>query len=106
MTTPELVQHYFDLAPSSDREAYLAQFAPDAVVEDEGKERHGLDEIRAWRSEVPPSVAYAVAEIRPGGGGHVALVDISGDFPGSPVRLTFHFTFAEDGRITYLSIRP
>jgi len=101
----ELVQRYFELAPQSDGEPYFAQFAPDAVVEDEGKERHGVDEIRAWRTEVP-TVSYTVEEIRAGGAGPDASVDIAGDFPGSPVRLTFHFEFTDDGHIAFLSIRP
>jgi hypothetical protein len=101
----ELVQRYFELAPQPDREAYFAQFTADAVVEDEGKERHGTDEIRAWRTEVP-MVTYAIAEIRSAGAGHDAFVDIAGDFPGSPVRLAFHFDFTDDGHIAFLSIRP
>ncbi len=40
------------------------------------------------------------------GTGHDAAVDIAGDFPGSPVTLTFHFQFAASGRITTLTIRP
>lgn len=101
----ELVQRYFDLAPRSDSGAYFGQFADDAIVEDEGKERHGLAEIRAWRTEVP-LVAYDVKEVRSTDAGHVAHVGISGDFPGSPVRLTFHFEFTDDGHIAFLAIRP
>jgi hypothetical protein len=32
----ELIDRYFDLAPRPDADAYFAQFADDAVVEDEG----------------------------------------------------------------------
>jgi hypothetical protein len=101
----ELIQQYFELAPRSDSDAYFAQFAADAVVEDEGKLRHGVEEIRAWRSEVP-MVSYAVQEIRPTQEGQVAVVDIAGDFPGSPVQLTFGFVFTDDGHIAALTIRP
>ena len=38
--------------------------------------------------------------------GYDAAVDISGDFPGSPVRLMFHFEFTADGHIALLTIRP
>jgi hypothetical protein len=100
----ELIHRYFELAPGADREAYFAQFAEDALVEDEGRERKGVAAIREWRGEVPP-VTYAVRGIDPNGAGHDAYVDIAGDFPGSPVRLTFHFEFT-DRRISLLTIRP
>jgi hypothetical protein len=74
-------------------------------VEDEGEQRHGIAAIRAWRGKVP-LVAYTVHDVRRSGAGHNAHVDIAGDFPGSPTRLTFHFQFAADGRITQLTIRP
>lgn len=99
-----LVHRYFDLAPSPDVDAYFGQFAEDAVVEDEGRERHGLDEIRTWRREVTP-VSYDVREVRSAPAGVDARVEVSGDFPGSPVGLSFHFEFAADGLITALTIR-
>jgi hypothetical protein len=54
---------------------------------------------------VPP-VKYSVQEIAPNGVGYDAYADISGDFPGSPVRLRFHFEFTPDGHIALLTIRP
>jgi hypothetical protein len=111
MTVTELVHRYFDLAPQSDREAYFAQFAPDAVVEDEGRTRTGIDEIRAWRTEVP-LVTYTVQDIKRTDEGQNKSTDegqdarvlIAGDFPGSPVALVFHFEFAGP-LIKTLSIR-
>ena len=101
----ELIDRYFDLAPRPDTDAYFAQFADDAVVEDEGRAHHGIAAIRAWRAKVP-RVAYRVHDVKVSGTGHDAAVDIAGDFPGSPVTLTFHFQFAASGRITTLTIRP
>jgi hypothetical protein len=95
---------YFELATDPDTEAYFAQFIADAVVEDEGKERHGIAEIRAWRTEIP-RVRYDVRQVERGADGTTARAEISGDFPGSPVTLTFHFTYAGDGRISVLRIR-
>jgi hypothetical protein len=39
--TRELIDRYFDLPPRPDAGAYFAQFADDAVVEDEGQARVG-----------------------------------------------------------------
>ena len=101
----ELIDRYFDLAPRADANAYFAQFAEDAVVEDEGQAHRGIAAIRAWRGKVP-RVAYTLRDVKATTTGHDAAVDIAGDFPGSPVSLRFHFQFAADGRIAALTIRP
>ena len=43
----ELIDRYFDLAPRPDADAYFAQFAADALVEDEGQAHRGIAAIRA-----------------------------------------------------------
>jgi ketosteroid isomerase-like protein len=103
--TTTLIHRYFRLAPQADVDAYFAQFAEDAIVEDEGVQRKGIDAIRAWRTQVP-RVAYTALDIFTTDTGDDAHVDIAGDFPGSPVRLTFHFEFTPDGHIAALHIRP
>jgi hypothetical protein len=95
---------YFELATQPDTDAYFAQFTDDATVEDEGQERHGIAEIRAWRTEVP-RVRYDVKSIERDDRIADASVEISGDFPGSPATLAFHFEYAEDGQIKVLRIR-
>jgi hypothetical protein len=102
--TTELINRYFELALSPDREAYFAQFMADAVAEDEGHLYEGIDAIRAWRGTVP-SVTYTVLSVEDAESEQVARADIAGDFPGSPVTLAFHFVFADDGRIRSLAIR-
>jgi hypothetical protein len=104
MQTQSVINRYFELAPLSDTDAYFAQFDADATVEDEGHEHHGVDAIRAWRSEVP-TVTYEVRHIRSDDGTPVARALIAGDFPGSPVELDFHFTFTDGGLIKTLRIR-
>lgn len=103
-TTHDLVGRYFVLAADPDLEAYHAQFADDAVVEDEGHLHPGIDAIRAWRTSVP-SVTYDVSDVEPTPDGERAVVVVSGDFPGSPVTLAFVFTYAGE-RIRTLTIRP
>jgi hypothetical protein len=53
--TTTLIGRYFSLAPQADVDAYFAQFAEDAIVEDEGVQQVGIDAIRAWRTQVPES---------------------------------------------------
>ena len=95
---------YFELAKATDTRPYFAQFADDATLEDEGHEHHGIAQIRAWRTSVP-NARYDVRSVVHDGNATVARVDISGDFPGSPVELLFSFEYADDGRIAVLRIR-
>jgi hypothetical protein len=100
----DLIDRYFTLAvgPRSD---YLAQFTADAVVEDEGRTHRGIEAVRAWRGEVP-QVRYDVEDVSADGAEYTARTMVSGDFPGSPVPLTFRFRFTADGHIERLTIRP
>lgn len=99
-----LIERYFESATDPDLDAYLAQFAEDARCEDEGHLYQGTDEIRSWRTGVPP-VTYDVRRIEPTERGRRAVAEISGDFPGSPVTLAFGFVLAAD-KIQELTIRP
>lgn len=103
--TETLVRTYFEVAGRPDPEPYVALFAPDAVVEDEACTRRGTDEIRAWRSGVP-IVRHEVRSIDSTGDRASVRTTISGDFPGSPVDLTFAFTFDEAGLVETLTVRP
>ena len=105
-TVPAIVRLYFELAPSQDTEAYFALFAPDALVEDEGVEHHGMAAIRAWRTEVP-LVSYEITDVEPTPAGATVTATITGDFPGSPFAgLKFHFEHIEGDAIHRLRIRP
>ncbi|KQW45100.1 hypothetical protein ASC77_20185 [Nocardioides sp. Root1257] len=107
MATPtERIERYFVLAAQPDVEAYVAQFAPEVVVEDDGRTHVGVDAVRAWRRSVP-GVRYDVRQVADTDAGtHVATVEISGDFPGSPVLLGFVFGFDDEERISRLVIAP
>jgi ketosteroid isomerase-like protein len=105
-SAPEIIRRYFALASQSDTEAYLALFADDAVVEDEGRTHVGLDAIRAWRAEVP-LVTYDITDVEQTSAGTVATATISGDSPGSPFAgLRFRFEDYDDRHIRRLCIAP
>lgn len=104
-TAPPVIQRYFELAPVPDTEAYLALFAADALVEDEGVEYRGIDAIRAWRAGVP-LVEYAITDVEPAGACLVVTCAISGDFQGSPVAgMKFRFERFDEDRVEVLRIR-
>lgn len=104
-TAPRIIQRYFELASARDDEAYLALFAADAYVEDEGKEYKGIEAIRAWRGGVP-LVEHTITEVEPTANGMVVTCTIAGDFPGSPVAgLRFHFEDFDENHVKVLRIR-
>ena len=100
----DVVRRYFEVAPLHNTDGYLALFAADAIAVDEGHVHHGIEEIRDWRTVVP-SVSYDVLDITSVGDDLQAVVDISGDFPGSPVTLRFLFQISAAGLITRLAVR-
>ncbi|MFB9312418.1 nuclear transport factor 2 family protein [Nocardioides plantarum] len=105
-TTPaDLVQTYFAAAVDPDRESYVALFAPQAVVEDDGRSFAGRDAVRAWRADVP-EVSYTPGEVVADGAGWSVRTTVSGDFPGSPVDLAFWFRFDDADLVEELRIRP
>jgi hypothetical protein len=105
-TVPQIIQRYFRLASSQDSEAYIALFAPDALVEDEGREYVGIDAVRAWRSGVPV-VEHTITDVEPAGDGLVVTCTITGDFPGSPLAgVRFHFEEFDENHVKVLRIRP
>jgi hypothetical protein len=68
----ELIDRYFDLAPQPDADAYFAQFADDAIVEDEDQTYRGIAAIRAWRAKVL-RVAYTASQRRKASAAEYAL---------------------------------
>jgi hypothetical protein len=108
MTTTELagpVSNYIAAANAHDIDAMMAVFDEEAVVRDEGKDRHGIAAIRQWAVEVsnkyhPAVEALDVAQTE---GKTILTGRVSGDFPGSPIDLRHAFTLA-GGKIECLEI--
>ena len=102
---PPVVARFFELAPLPDSDDFFALFGDDVVLEDEGKEYRGITGVREWRRSVP-LVTYDVTGSQGTDEAFIAIVTISGDFPGSPVEgLEFRFESIDDGRIHALRIR-
>ncbi|GAB4056018.1 nuclear transport factor 2 family protein [Catellatospora paridis] len=105
---PDAVSRYLDAERQRDIDAMVGCFAPDATVTDEGRTRRGRAEIRQWREELAGTLSYTITVL--GRRDHApelssVPVRVAGDFPGSPVRLTFRFTTQQD-LITELHIAP
>jgi hypothetical protein len=106
MRLPLPIQTYFDANARLDGAAMLSPFAPDAVVRDERRSHQGTDAIRTWIAEssiAVPAIAAPEA-IRSEGDIHHVTAQVAGNFPGSPVTLTFDFRL-QDGRVAELEIK-
>ncbi|MFG2732870.1 nuclear transport factor 2 family protein [Streptomyces canus] len=96
---------YFAAAIAPDPERYFALFDGGIVVHDDGRSHEGLTAVRRWRTEVPP-MRYELRDVTGTSTACQAVAEISGDFPGSPVTLSFTFRRNAQGKITVLDIRP
>ena len=108
MTTelsPTLVE-YFAATNAHDVAAMIALFAKESVVEDEGRQRHGLVAIRDWMKETIEKYDFKVDPIESTRrlGKTAVLASVSGRFPGSPINLRYEFT-VDGGKIARLEIR-
>ena len=103
---PTVVQRYFELDPR-EAERFVALFAEDAVVVDEGETRRGGG-IRAWRNGPATKYTYTTqvvsAEVL-GGGRYLIAGRLDGDFPGGTAELRWEFTVTSE-LISRLVIAP
>lgn len=93
VSIPSVAVEYFAAANAFDVDRTVALFADDASVTDEGQEIRGREAIREWVNHVMKAyAATATPESSDVLDGTVAVrALVSGDFPGSPVRLTYRF---------------
>jgi hypothetical protein len=99
MNTMELagpVASYVAAANAQDIEAMVATFNENAVVRDEGKERHGIAAVRQWAVEVSNKYHPTVEPLDVAQTEDRTILSgrVSGDFPGSPIDLRYVFTLA------------
>jgi hypothetical protein len=95
---PKSISIYFAATSDPARERFDDCFAFDAIVYDEGKNHHGIEEIKAWHIEAsgPDPAVARVLSMREEGGKIVVPAEISGAFKGSPIILDFAFTLKHD----------
>ncbi|MCB0896577.1 MAG: nuclear transport factor 2 family protein [Nocardioidaceae bacterium] len=105
-TTPDVIARYYTAAAAGDIDTLLDCFAADAHVLDEGRDYHGVAEIRRWRESVASRFTYTTEITKAeetGDGGYVVSTHLEGDFPGGVVDLDQRFTLV-DGLIVDLAI--
>jgi hypothetical protein len=95
---PRIVQSYIDASNAHDVKSILSCFAEDGVVRDENATHRGKIDIGRWITTTIEKYKFQFeplsAEERENK--TIVAVQISGTFPGSPVTLDYHFTFANE----------
>jgi ketosteroid isomerase-like protein len=95
---PRPIVDYLVAERSKDAAAQSKCFTDDAVVNDEGRDYHGRDEIRAWKEEARAKYQYDLEPLDASINGDIVTVvaRLKGNFPGSPVDVDHTFTLEND----------
>jgi hypothetical protein len=103
---PTSLDHYFAAQNDHDAERMAICFAPDATVRDEGRNIIGRDAIRDWKLETIAKYGVGIQPIDATAEGPsvTVIAKVTGNFPGSPVELTYDFKLDEAGLIHRLEI--
>ena len=99
LNAPKPITDYYEAKNRHDIDAMLAPFAVEAAVKDEGKTYVGHAAIRGWMEETTRKYSVTVEPETiddEDGERQVVRALVSGNFPGSPARLTYRFILRSD----------
>ena len=90
---PKVLRGYFAAANARDPDRVAACFTEGASVRDERKDMRGRNAIRAWAEETGRKYRFnaEVRSIEETGDRTVVIAHLIGDFPGSPIDLSYRF---------------
>ena len=95
---PTPIAIYIDAENRGDTEALAQCFAEDAVVRDEGQTIEGLAAIKQWKAETRRKYHHTIEPLASTQKDDKIIVTnrLTGNFPGSPIKLEFVFTLDGD----------
>jgi hypothetical protein len=104
---PPAIARFIDASNARNLEAAIDCFAGDAAVEDEGRTHRGIAEVRAWKQATEERFRYTIEPtgVEERAGRFLVRGILAGNFPGSPVELTYDFRLVDD-TIESLRIHP
>lgn len=103
MNLPKVVADLVQAQVNFDSIAYANCFAEAAVVFDEGKTHNGRKEIENWIEKANKEYQSTMKPLAYSETDQTLKAEIAGNFPGSPLVLTYHYEF-KDGLIQSLKI--
>jgi hypothetical protein len=104
---PPTIARFIEASNARDLEAAAGCFGEEAVVEDEGRTHRGIAEVRAWKEATEERFRYTIEPtgVEERDGRSLVRGILAGNFPGSPVELTYDFRLVDDA-IESLRIHP
>lgn len=103
MNLPTVVADLVKAQIDFDAVAYTNCFSEAAVVFDEGKTHKGKAEIKSWIEKANEQYKATIRPVEYSATEEVLKAETSGNFPGSPIVLAYHFQL-KDGLIQSLNI--
>lgn len=105
VTLTPLLESFVTALNAQDSSAFVAQFTPDAVVQDEGREHRGSNAIKSWIEEAWEKYRpiLEVTSVTENGTETILTGLVSGTFDGSPLELHYHIDVT-NGKIAALRI--
>lgn len=103
MNLPKAIKDLEQAQNNFDSLAYANCFSETAVVLDEGKIHKGKTEIREWIEKANTEYQTVMKPLEYYEADEILKAEVSGNFPGSPVVLTYHFSLKK-GLIESLKI--
>lgn len=103
MNLPNVIVDLTKAQNNFDSVAYANCFSENATVFDEGKNHNGKTEIQQWIKKANEEYQAVMKPVEYSAKEEVLKAEVSGNFPGSPIILSYHFTF-QNGLIESLKI--
>jgi hypothetical protein len=105
LTLPPVIQEYIDREGDDTVDRINDCFCADAIVKDEGKSIEGIAAIKNWKQATKLKYQYSVEplSVQEIGNRVVMSARLTGNFPGSPIVVTYNFVL-KDHKIQTLEI--
>lgn len=103
MDIPKVLTELVKAQDNFDSTSYADCFTETAVVVDEGKTYNGKNEIKSWIEKANKEYQVTMKPIEYSETTEILKAEVSGNFPGSPVILSYHLRL-KDGLIQSLRI--
>lgn len=96
MNLPNVITELTKAQNNFDSQAYANCFSEAAVVFDEGKTHNGKTEIQEWIEKANQEYKAAMRPLQYSDRDEILKAEVSGNFPGSPIVLFYHFKINND----------
>lgn len=96
MNLPKVVEELVKTQNNFDSVAYAKCFTETAVVFDEGKTHNGRKEIEKWIDKANKDYQATMKPLEYSTKEEILKAEVSGNFPGSPIVLSYHLEIADE----------